>query len=150
MYDNWLRRSCRSRKSHTRPAGLQRRRPRRSLWSAFGVRRVHRVEHALLQDAERCERGELSDQERIALADKLADRAKEHLWRAHALSKSPNSFSIIRICLKRMDDDDFGQAGTLVRKVMDICRISGRWAVSVHPERRGHATRCESGGFLGR
>jgi hypothetical protein len=44
------------------------------------------IEHTLLQEAERCERGELSDQERVALADKLADLAMRHLWRAKALS----------------------------------------------------------------
>jgi hypothetical protein len=41
----------------------------------------------LLLDVERCERGELSDQERIALAERLADLAKELLWRAHELSQ---------------------------------------------------------------
>jgi len=41
----------------------------------------------LLQEAERAERGELSDQEREALADKIADLAKEYLWRSHALAK---------------------------------------------------------------
>jgi hypothetical protein len=45
------------------------------------------IEDTLLQEVERCERGELSDQERIALADRLADRAKELLWRAHELSQ---------------------------------------------------------------
>jgi hypothetical protein len=43
------------------------------------------VEGALLQQAERCR--QLSDQERIALADKLADVAMRHLWRAHALNE---------------------------------------------------------------
>lgn len=45
------------------------------------------IERVLLQDVERCERGELSDQERIALAERLADLAKELLWRAHELSQ---------------------------------------------------------------
>ena len=45
------------------------------------------IERALLQDVERCERGEMSDQERIALADKAADLAKDFLWRAHRLSR---------------------------------------------------------------
>lgn len=47
------------------------------------------IEHELLQDAERYERSELSlsDQEREALANKIADLAKEHLWRSHALAK---------------------------------------------------------------
>jgi hypothetical protein len=43
------------------------------------------IERALLEEAERAD--ELSDHERIALADKLADLAKEHLWRSHALAK---------------------------------------------------------------
>ena len=45
------------------------------------------VERALLQEVERCERGELSDEARIALAEKLADLAKDFLWRAQSLSK---------------------------------------------------------------
>jgi len=45
------------------------------------------IEQALLQDVERCERGELSDQERIALADKLADTAMSYQWRASKLAK---------------------------------------------------------------
>ena len=43
------------------------------------------VEHTLLQDAKRC--GELSDPERAALANKLADLANRYLWRAHELAK---------------------------------------------------------------
>ena len=35
------------------------------------------IERALLQDVERCERGEMSDQERIALAERLADMAMD-------------------------------------------------------------------------
>ena len=45
------------------------------------------IEQALLQDVERCERGELSDQERFALADKLADTAMSYQWRASKLAK---------------------------------------------------------------
>ena len=45
------------------------------------------IEQPLLQDVERCERGELSDQERIALADKLADTAMSYQWRASKLAK---------------------------------------------------------------
>jgi hypothetical protein len=45
------------------------------------------IERALLQDVERCERGELSDQDRVALANKLADLAMHHLHRSHALAK---------------------------------------------------------------
>jgi hypothetical protein len=45
------------------------------------------IERELLEEAKRAERGELSDQEREALADKIADLAKEHLWRSHALAK---------------------------------------------------------------
>jgi len=43
------------------------------------------VERELLQAAGWC--GEFSEQERIALADKLADAANRHLWRAHELSR---------------------------------------------------------------
>ena len=43
------------------------------------------TERALLQQAKRCER--VSDQERTALADKLADAANRHLRRAHELSR---------------------------------------------------------------
>ena len=45
------------------------------------------IEHALMQDVERCERGELSDEERAALGDKLADAAKQHLMRAQELAE---------------------------------------------------------------
>ena len=45
------------------------------------------IERELMLEVERCDRGELSDQERIALAEKLADLAKDFLWRAHRLSK---------------------------------------------------------------
>ena len=45
------------------------------------------IEQALLQDVERCERGELSDQERISLVDKLADTAMSYQWRASKLAK---------------------------------------------------------------
>jgi hypothetical protein len=45
------------------------------------------IERELLIEVERCERGEMSDQERIALADKAADLAKDFLWRAHRLSR---------------------------------------------------------------
>ena len=45
------------------------------------------IERELLQEVARCERGEMSDQERIALAEKLADLAKDFLWRAHRLSR---------------------------------------------------------------
>jgi hypothetical protein len=46
------------------------------------------VEAALLAEVERAKRGELSDQERVALADKLADLAKRYLWHAHELSQT--------------------------------------------------------------
>jgi hypothetical protein len=45
------------------------------------------IERALLQEVERAERGELSGQERIALADKLADMAMRHLRRSQELAK---------------------------------------------------------------
>jgi adenine C2-methylase RlmN of 23S rRNA A2503 and tRNA A37 len=43
------------------------------------------AERELIAAAEGCE--QLSDAERIALADKLADMANRHLWRAHELAK---------------------------------------------------------------
>jgi hypothetical protein len=43
------------------------------------------TERALLLEVERCD--QMSDGERIALAEKLADLAKDFLWRAHRLSK---------------------------------------------------------------
>ena len=43
------------------------------------------TERALLQQAERCER--FSDQERTALADKLADAAMGHLRRSQELAR---------------------------------------------------------------
>jgi len=45
------------------------------------------IEHALMLEVERYEQGELSDQERNNLADRLADLAKKYLWRAHRLSQ---------------------------------------------------------------
>jgi hypothetical protein len=45
------------------------------------------IERELLQEVARCERGEMSDQERIALAEKLADLAMDLLWRSHRLSR---------------------------------------------------------------
>ena len=46
------------------------------------------IEQALMAEVERAERGELSDQECVALADKLATLAKDYLWRAHRLSET--------------------------------------------------------------
>jgi hypothetical protein len=43
------------------------------------------LERALLLEVERYD--QMSDRERIALAEKLADLAKDFLWRAHRLSK---------------------------------------------------------------
>src|SRR5215831_3332421 len=45
------------------------------------------IERELLQEVERCDRGEMSDQERIALADKLADLASALQQRAIRLSR---------------------------------------------------------------
>jgi hypothetical protein len=45
------------------------------------------IEAALLADVERAERGELSVEEQAALADKLVESAKRHMWRAHELTK---------------------------------------------------------------
>ena len=43
------------------------------------------AERELIAAAEGC--AQLSDAERIALADKLADIANRHLWRAHELAQ---------------------------------------------------------------
>ena len=43
------------------------------------------IERELLQEVERCD--QMSDGERIALAEKLADLARDFLWRSHRLSK---------------------------------------------------------------
>ena len=45
------------------------------------------IERELLQEVARCERGEMSDQERIALADRLADLAMDFQRRAIRLSR---------------------------------------------------------------
>ena len=45
------------------------------------------IEAVLLQDVERADRGELSLEQRNALADKLTDAAMRLLWRSHELSK---------------------------------------------------------------
>jgi hypothetical protein len=55
--------------------------------SAFASSRPDLIEQALLQDVERCERGELSVEECAAVADKLADAANQHLRRAHELAR---------------------------------------------------------------
>jgi len=48
---------------------------------------VDAIERALLQQVERCERGKLSDEGRTAVADKLADLARDLLWRSHRLAR---------------------------------------------------------------
>jgi hypothetical protein len=45
------------------------------------------IEEALLADVERAERGKLSIEERAALANKLADAAMQHQWRAMKLAQ---------------------------------------------------------------
>ena len=55
------------------PAEKQRRYRERQ--SALACNRPDLIEQALLQDVERCERGELSVEECAAVADKLADAA---------------------------------------------------------------------------
>jgi hypothetical protein len=63
-------------------SGLGRERP-----SALALDRPDLIEQALLQEVERCERGELSVEECAAIADKLADAAKQHLRRAQELAE---------------------------------------------------------------
>jgi hypothetical protein len=67
------------------PAEKQRRYRERQ--SALAHSRPNLIEQALMQDVERCERGELSVEECAAVADKLADAAKQHLRRAHELAE---------------------------------------------------------------
>ena len=55
--------------------------------SAMARDRPDLIEQALLQDVERCERGELSVEECAAVADMLADAAKQHLRRARELAE---------------------------------------------------------------
>jgi hypothetical protein len=43
------------------------------------------LERALLEEAAQCE--QLSAEQRVALAAKLADAANQHLWRAHKLAE---------------------------------------------------------------
>ena len=45
------------------------------------------IERGLMAEVERAECGELSDSDRIALADKLADAGMDYLRRAQRLSK---------------------------------------------------------------
>jgi hypothetical protein len=45
-------------------------------------------DHALLEDVARAERGELSTDQCAVLANKLADMAMRHLWRAQELSRT--------------------------------------------------------------
>ena len=68
------------------PAEKQKR-YRRERQSASASSRPDLIERALWREVERCERGELSADERAALADKLADAAKQHLRRAHELAE---------------------------------------------------------------
>jgi hypothetical protein len=65
------------------PAQKQRR--YREKLKARAETRADMIEAALTQEAER--REELSDEERAALADKLSDIARGHLWRAHELAE---------------------------------------------------------------
>ena len=46
------------------------------------------IEAELLQEIERAERGELTAEACAALANKLADMANRHLWRAQELART--------------------------------------------------------------
>jgi hypothetical protein len=67
------------------PAEKQRRYRDRQRAAAVG--RPDTVEAALLREAERAQRGELSVAECFALADKLADMAMRHLRRSQELAE---------------------------------------------------------------
>ena len=55
--------------------------------SALARDRSDLIEQALLREVERCERGELSVEERAALADTLADTAMRYQRRAFELAE---------------------------------------------------------------
>jgi hypothetical protein len=65
------------------PAEKQRRYRERQ--SALTQSNPEVVERTLLEEAARCE--QLSAEQRVALADKLADLANSHLWRAQKLAE---------------------------------------------------------------
>jgi len=67
------------------PAGKQRR--YRERLKAADQTNPDAIERELLQEVARCERGEMSDQERIALADRCADIASNLLIRSRHLSR---------------------------------------------------------------
>ena len=46
------------------------------------------IERELLQEAQRCARGEMSDRECVVLADKLTDLAMNLLWRSKRLAET--------------------------------------------------------------
>jgi hypothetical protein len=68
------------------PAEKQRRYRERQ--SALEHSHPDAIEHALLEDVARAERGELSTAQCAVLANKLADMAMRHLWRAQELSRT--------------------------------------------------------------
>jgi hypothetical protein len=68
------------------PAEKQRR--YREGQSALERSRPDVIEHALLEEVARAERGELSTEQCAVLANKLADMAMRHLWRAQELSRT--------------------------------------------------------------
>jgi hypothetical protein len=55
--------------------------------NALAQSRPDAIEQRLLADVERAERGELPVEEQAALADKLAEVAKRHLFRAQELAR---------------------------------------------------------------
>ena len=65
------------------PAEKQRRYRERQ--SALAQANPEVVERALLEEAARCE--QLSEEQRVALADQLTEAANRHLWQAHKLAK---------------------------------------------------------------
>jgi hypothetical protein len=67
------------------PADKQRRYRERQ--SALTRGRPDVIEHDLLEDVARAERGELSAEQCAAVADNLVDMANRHLWRAQELAR---------------------------------------------------------------
>jgi hypothetical protein len=54
------------------------------------------VEAALVAEVERAKRDELSEQERVALADKLSDLAMRYLWHAKELAQMSDKLRTAR------------------------------------------------------
>ncbi len=75
--------------------------PRKSIAIANGSKDMapggpEAVEAALVAEVERAKRDELSEQERVALADKLSDLAMRYLWHAKELAQMSDKLRTAR------------------------------------------------------